>query len=31
VLGAIGGRGLVVVVRSSVDDGSDVAPAGPTG
>lgn len=28
VLGAIGGRGLVVVVRDSVDDGSDGSPAG---
>jgi SAF domain-containing protein len=38
VLGAIGGRGLVVVVRGSVDDGAGtdgtagaVVPAGPTG
>jgi hypothetical protein len=31
VLGAIGGRGLVVVVRSSVDDGVDGGAAGPTG
>jgi hypothetical protein len=31
VLSAIGGRGLVVVVRNSVDEGSDLAPAGPTG
>jgi hypothetical protein len=28
VLGAVGGRGLVVVVRDSVDDEAEVAPAG---